>query len=65
MKLTQNQIELLREARIELPPDVIELEFLEADEEERLGDLLLNSLAEGQEMTPKAREIRELLNSLA
>lgn len=63
MELTKRQIELMREAGVQI--DHAEDYEYSADDEERIADLLMDSLASGQEMTPKAREVRELLFRLA
>ena len=63
LKLTERQLELMKEAGI-VVSDVGSYDY-PAEDEEMLADLLMNSLAPGQLFTPKAREILDLLDYLA
>lgn len=63
MKLTNRQIELMREAGISIGK--ADNYKYTADDEDKLADLLMNSLAPGQEWTKKADEVQLLLNYLA
>ncbi len=65
MKLSKKQLALLREAGVDVPEEATDDSFLTAEDEELLADLLMNSLAPGQEWTDKAQEIEDLLNALA
>ena len=63
MKLTDLQIKLMREAGISIT-DPQEYKYL-AEDEDKLADLLMNSLGKGQQWTEKAQEIENLLDYLA
>ena len=63
MKLTDLQIKLMREAGISIT-DPQEYKYL-AEDEDKLADLLINSLGKGQQWTEKAQEVENLLNYLA
>lgn len=63
IKLTKRQLEIMNEAGIVISST--DKYDYPAEDEERLADLLMNSLAPGQEWTAKAQEIQNLLNYLA
>lgn len=65
MELNKKQLDLLREAGVNVPPGAKDDSFLTAEDEELLADLLMNSLAPGQEWTSKAQEVQDLLSYLA
>lgn len=65
MDLNEKQLSLLREAGVKIPDGAKDDRFLTAEDEELLADLLMNSLAPGQEWTPKAQEVQDLLTYLA
>jgi hypothetical protein len=65
MELNKKQLDLLREAGVKVPHGAKDDSFLTAEDEELLSDLLMNSLAPGQEWTAKAQEIQDLLTYLA
>ena len=65
MELNKKQLSLLREAGVKIPAGAKDDSFLTAEDEELLADLLMNSLDPGQEWTPKAQEVQDLLIYLA
>ena len=66
MVLNDRQIEILREAGINVPANASDDSFLTAEDDEQLGDyLVLKCLDSNQNMTEKAREVEALLNYLA